>query len=268
MQYNEVGPKYFATMGIPLMSGREFNRTDDEAAALVAVVNETMAAKFWNGRNPIGERVQVKGRWRQVVGLAKDSKYQNVREARKPFFYVPLRQNFSRNAGLFIRTALSPETMAKVMAREVHVLDGNLALYEVITLQEQLDRSTSPQKVAVTLIGVLGGLALLLAGIGLYGVMSYTVWQSRRELGLRMALGASASSLLRLVMARGLALTGGGIVLGAVAAVGLTRLLGNVLYNVSPRDPLAFGQAFAVMISVSLAACLLPALRAARTDPI
>jgi predicted permease len=267
VQYNEVGPDYFETMGIPLLSGREFNRADDEKAALVAVVNETMAAKYWRGGNPIGERVQVKGRWMQVVGVAKDSKYQSVRETSKPFFYVPLRQNFSRGAGLYIRTPLSPEAMTKALTREVHALDGNLALFEVITLQEQLDRSTSPQMVAVTLVGVLGGLALLLAVIGLYGVMSYAVSQSTRELGLRMALGAGASNLLRLVMSRGLGLTAGGVALGAAAALGLTRLLGNLLYKVSPRDPLAFGSALAVMTIASLAACFLPAWRATRTDP-
>jgi predicted permease len=267
VEYNEVGPEYFATMGIPLMSGREFTRADDEKAALVAVVNETMAAKYWRGKNPIGERVQIKGRWMQLVGVAKDSKYQNVREAPKPFFYVPLRQNFSRGAGLFIRTPLSPGTMATALAREVHALDGNLALYEVITLQEQVDRSTSPQQVAVTLVGILGGLALLLAAIGLYGVMSYAVSQSTRELGLRMALGADASNLLRLVMWRGLALTAGGVVLGATVALGLTRLLGSLLYKVSPRDPLAFGSAFVVMVIAALAACFLPAWRATRTDP-
>src|SRR5712691_9372648 len=267
VQYNEVGPGYFTTVGIPLISGREFNRADDEKAALVAVVNETMAAKYWRGRNPIGERVQVKGRWMQVVGLAKDSKYQSVRETPKPFFYVPLRQNFSRGAGLHIRTRLSPETMAAALTREVHALDPDLALFEVISLQEQLDRSTSPQMVAVTLVGVLGGLALLLAAIGLYGVMSYAVSQSTRELGLRMALGAGTSNLLRLVMSRGLALTAGGVLLGAAAALALTRLLGNLLYNVSPRDPLAFGSAFVVMTIASLAACFLPAWRATRTDP-
>src|SRR6267378_42833 len=170
-QYNEVGPDYFRTMGIPLVSGREFTRADDEKAALVAVVNETMAAHYWRDRNPIGERLQVKGRWMQVVGVAKDSKYQSVREAPMPFFYVSRRQNFSRGGSLHIRTPLSPETMATVLGREVHALDPDLALYEVITLQEQVDRSTSPQQVAVTLVGVLGGLALLLAAIGLYGVM-------------------------------------------------------------------------------------------------
>jgi macrolide transport system ATP-binding/permease protein len=267
VQYNEVGPDYFGTMGIPLVSGREFTRADDEKAALVAVVNEKMAAQYWRGRNPIGERVQIKGRWMQVVGVARDSKYESVRETPKPFFYVPLRQNFARGAGLYIRTPLSPETMATALAREVHALDGNLALYEVITLQEQVDRSTSPQMVAVTLVGVLSGLALLLAAIGLYGVMSYAVSQSTRELGLRMALGADATDLLRLVFSRGLALTAGGVALGAAVALGMTRLLGNLLYKVSPRDPLAFGSALAVMAIASLAACFLPAWRAARTDP-
>jgi ABC-type antimicrobial peptide transport system permease subunit len=203
----------------------------------------------------------------QVVGVAKDSKYESVRERLKPFFYVPLRQNFSRGADLFIRTPLSPETVATALAREVHTLDPGLALYEVITLQEQVDRSTSPQMVAVTLVGVLGGLALLLAAIGLYGVMSYAVSQSTRELGLRMALGAGASNLLRLVMSRGLALTAGGVLLGAAAALALTRLLGNLLYKVSPRDPLAFGSALVVMAVTALAACFLPAWRATRTDP-
>jgi predicted permease len=267
VEYNEVGPKYFETMGIPLMSGREFTRADDEKAALVAVVNETMGAKYWRSKNPIGERVRVKGRWIEVVGVAKDSKYQSVRESPKPFFYVPLRQNFSPGASLYIRTPLSPERMATALAREVHVLDANLALYEVITLQEQVDRSTSPQQVAVTLLGVLSGLALLLATIGLYGVMSYAVSESSRELGLRMALGAGASNLLRLVLSRGLALTAGGVALGAAVALGLTRLLGNLLYQVSPRDPLAFGSAFVVMTMAALAACFLPAWRAMRTDP-
>jgi len=267
VEYNEVGPDYFATMGIPLVSGREFTRADDERTAPVAVVNETMAAQYWHGRDSLGERVQVKGRWMQIVGVAKDSKYQSVRETPKPFFYVPRRQNFSVGAGLYIRTPLSPETMAAALAREVHAIDANLAPYEVITLQEQVDRSTSPQQVAVTLVGILGGLALLLAAIGLYGVMSYAVSQSTRELGLRMALGAGASSLLRLVMSRGLALTAGGVALGAAAALGLTRLLGNLLYKVSPRDPLAFGSAFVVMTIASLAACFLPAWRATRTDP-
>jgi predicted permease len=267
VEYNEVGPNYFATMGIPLAAGREFTRADDEKTALVAVVNETMAQRYWNGRNPVGQRLQLKGRWMQVIGIAKDSKYSSVREKPTPFFFVPLRQN-SLVGILNIRTALAPQTMAKALAREMHALDPNIAPSELITMQEQLERSTSPQMVAVTLVGVLGGLALLLAAIGLYGVMSYTVSQSTRELGLRMALGAHTSGLFRLVISRGLALTFGGIFLGAALAVGLTRLLGYLLYKVSPHDPMAFASAFFVLTIVSLVACFLPAWRATRVDPI
>jgi ABC-type antimicrobial peptide transport system permease subunit len=158
--------------------------------------------------------------------------------------------------------------MAAALAREVHALDANLAPYEMITLQEQVDRSTSPQQVAVTLVGILGALALLLAIIGLYGVMSYAVSESTRELGLRMALGAGASNILRLVMSRGLALTVSGLLLGTAVALGLTKLLGNLLYKVSPRDPLAFGSAFVVLTFASLAACFFPAWRATRIDPV
>jgi ABC-type antimicrobial peptide transport system permease subunit len=146
-------------------------------------------------------------------------------------------------------------------------LDPNLALYETITLREQVNRASSPQLVAVTLVSTLGGLALLLAAVGLYGVMAYSVAQSKRELGLRMALGADAANLLRLVLSRGLRLTAGGVLFGAAAALALTRLLGQLLYKVSPHDPLVFGSAFAVMITTAISACLLPAWRASRTDP-
>ncbi|HMD40968.1 MAG TPA: ABC transporter permease [Candidatus Acidoferrum sp.] len=268
VEFNRVGPGYLATLGIPLVAGREFTRSDDESAAQVAIVNETMASQFWRGQNPVGQRIQVTGQWLTVVGLARDSKYRSVREQPKPFFYVALRQNPSVSGALIIRTPLSPETMAKAISSEVRALDGSLALYEVITLQEQLDRSTSAQLVAVTLVGVLSALALLLAAIGLYGVMAYTVSQSTRELGLRMALGAGAPELLRLVMTRGMALTAGGVILGGAVALGLTRLIGNYLFQVSPRDPLAFGSAFAVMALAGLAACILPAWRAARIDPM
>ena len=267
VEYLEVGPAYFSTIGIPLVSGREFTRADSETAAPVAIVNETMAAQYWRGKDPVGDRVQVKGQWRQVVGVARDSKYRSIRETATPFFYVPLGQNSSAQAILNIRTRLGPEKMAAALAREVQALNANLAPSELITLQEVVDRSTSRQQVAVTLVGVLGGLALVLATIGLYGVMSYVVSQGNRELGLRMALGASASDLLRLVMSQGLALTAGGVVLGAAAALGVTRLLGDMLYKVSPRDPLAFGSACVVLTIASLAACFLPAWRATRTDP-
>jgi predicted permease len=267
VDYNEVGPTYFATMGIPLISGREFTRADIETAPPVAVVNEAMVAQYWRGHDPVGQRLQVKGRWMQVVGVARMSKYRSMVETSKPFFYVPLRQG-PLGQSLHIRTALAPGAMARALVREIHALDANLAPAEIITMREQVDRTTAVQRIATMMLTVFGGLALILAAIGLYGVMSYTVSQSTRELGLRMALGANASDLLRLVMSQGLTLTAGGIVLGAAAALGLTRLMGNLLYQVSPRDPLAFASAFLVMAIASLAACFLPAWRATRTDPV
>jgi predicted permease len=266
-EFNEVGPAYFATMGIPLVAGREFTQADNESGPPVAVVNEVMAAQFWRGRDPVGSRVQVKGRWLQVVGVAKMSKYRNLTEIARPFFYVPMRQS-SMGVNIQIRAQLSPETMRKVLVREIHAIDENLAPGELIPMQEHVDRTTAAQRIAVSMLGVFGGLALLLAAIGLYGVMSYTVSQSTRELGLRMALGASVPNLLRLVMSQGLALTAIGIVFGTVAALAMAKLIANLLYKVSPRDPLAFGVALLVMIFAASAACFLPAWRATQTDPV
>ena len=267
VDYNQVGPGYFGTLGIPLLSGREFTRTDDENAPLVAIVNRTMVARYWAGQDPIGRRLQVKGQWARVVGVAADSEYESLRETPKPFFYVPLRQDFVRGPVLHIRTRQPLTSMLATLIREVHALDENLALYEMVTLQEQVNRSTSPQLVAVTLVSILGGLALALAAVGLYGVMSYAVAQSSRELGLRMALGARSDNLLRLVLSRGLRLTSAGVLFGAGVAFAMTRLLGRLLYNVSPHDPVPFGSALVVMTVTAISACLLPAWRAARTDP-
>ncbi len=267
VEYDEVGPSFLATMGIPLMSGREFTRADNETARLVAVVNETMMRQSWRGEDPVGKRLQMKGQWFQVVGVAKDSKYQSLLETVKPFFYVPMRQSIMRQ-GLEIRTSLPAAAMARALTREVKALDANLAPAEVITMREQVYRMNWSKRAAVTLLMIFGGIALWLAGIGLYGVVSYNVSQSTRELGLRIALGADASDLMRLVISYGFALTACGVVLGGAAALGLTRLLGYLLYNVSPRDPLTFGSALAVMTIASLLACLLPAWRAMRTDPV
>lgn len=267
VEYNQVSPGYLATLGIPLLSGREFARSDDENAPLVAIVNRTMMMQYWHGQDPIGQRIQVKGKWARVIGMAADSKYESMAETPKPFLYVPLRQDFVRDPDLNIRTTESLQSTLAAVLREVHALDPNLALYEMITLQEQVNRATSSAQVAVTLVSTLGGLALLLAAVGLYGVMSYSVAQSTRELGLRMALGADAGNLLRLVISRGLRLTTGGVLFGTVAALALTRLLGQLLYNVSPRDPLVFGAALVTMTVITISACLLPAWRASRTDP-
>lgn len=265
--YNQVGEEYFATIGIPIVAGREFTRNDDENAPPVAIVNETMAAKYWPGKDAVGQRLKVKDKWMEVVGVAKNAKYRTKLEQPTPFFYVPVRQNFFVQNGFIIRTDQSASAMMNALAREIHALDPNLAPLDTISLREQVDRMSYTQRLAVALLAIFGGMALFLAAIGLYAVMSYSVSQGTRELGLRMALGADASNVLRLVISRGLRLTTAGIIIGAIAAFVLTRLMGNLLYKVSPRDPLAFGFAFVIMTTVALTACFLPAWRATRIDP-
>jgi predicted permease len=266
--YNEVTPGYFKTLGIPLIAGRDFTRADDESGAPVAIVDETMAAQYWPGSDPIDKRLQVKGRSMRVVGVAKNAKYRNLLETPQPFFYVPLRQHFTSQAVLFVRTVHSPESLAPTLAREMHALDLAVSPGELITMREQVRRTTASQRIAVTILSMFGGVALVLAAIGLYGVMSSSVSQSRRELAVRMALGARGSEVLRLVLSRGLLLTGAGMALGAAAAVGATRLMGYLLYGVSPHDPVTFGLALVITAVCGFCACALPAWHATRIDPL
>jgi ABC-type antimicrobial peptide transport system permease subunit len=204
----------------------------------------------------------------QIIGVAKNSNYHTKTETPIPFFYVPLRQNFRVQNALLIRTGETPGGMMNPLAREVHALDPNLAPLITDRLEDQIDLISYGQRLAVTLVALFGGMALFLAAIGLYAVVSYTVSQGTRELGLRMALGAGKKDLMRLVMSRGLLLTASGVAIGIFAAVVLTRFMSNMLYNVNPTDPLAFGTAFTVITIASLGASFLPAWRATRIDPI
>lgn len=267
VEYAEIGPAWLRTMGIRLPSGREFTRGDTANTTAVVVVNETMAVQYWPGQDPVGKRVQARGRWLEVVGVAKNSKYRSLIELAKPFFYVPMSQS-QLGQSLEIRSRFGPDAVAHALTREIQAMDPNLAPGEVITMREQVDRMSWPQRAAVTLLVAFSAIALLLAGIGLYGVMSYSVSQSRRELGLRMALGANGSDLLRLVIAQGIRLTIAGTMIGVGAAWLSTRLMGDLLYKVSPRDPSVFLSALVIMMIAGAAASLMPAWKALRTDPV
>ena len=266
--YIQIAEDYFATLQIPLISGREFTRNDNENAPPVAIINETMAAKYWPGKDALGQRLKVKDTWMQIVGIAKTTNYRTKIEKPLPFFYVPVWQNFFVQNTFLIRTRETPGAIMSAMAREIHALDPTLAPIAPYPIQEQVERISFAQRLAVTLVALFGGMALFLAAIGLYAVMSYSVSQSTRELGMRMALGAGARDILRLVLSRGLRLTIAGIVVGAVAAFVLTRLIGNLLYKVSPNDPIAYSVALVILIVVALFACLVPARRASRVDPV
>jgi macrolide transport system ATP-binding/permease protein len=267
-EYNMVGPEYLRTIGIPLMRGREFTRADNESSPLVAVVNEKMVAQYWHGKDPVGQRFQMDGKWVQVIGIARQAKYDALAEPAKPFFYVPLRQNSPVNASLNIRTSIGPAAIESQLVHEIHALDANLAPREIITMRTQVNRiELASKQFGVTLLGIFGVLAVLLAAVGLYGVMSYAVSQKTRELGMRMALGATTAHVLRLVLSRGFRLVALGILIGAGVTLELTRLIASLLFRVSPRDPVAFGSAALVMSVTALVALWVPAHRAAGIDP-
>ncbi|HEY2798710.1 MAG TPA: ABC transporter permease [Thermoanaerobaculia bacterium] len=267
-EYDEVSPGFFSTLGIPLLSGRDFALSDGDSSGPVAIVNEAMARRYWPRSDPLGGVFHLEGRTVRVVGVAKTTSYASLQEMPRPFYYVPLGQSLASIVALHVRTGMRPAAAVAMVKREVHALDPGLTPYRVVTMREQVDLKSDTQRMALTLIGVFGVLALVLATLGLYGVMSYSVSQSQRELGVRMALGAKASDLLRLVLRNGILITAGGLALGAAAALGSTRLLGNLLYGVGPRDPLVFAGALLVMAIAALLACLVPARRAARIDPV
>jgi predicted permease len=265
---NVVDPNYFRTMRIPIVEGRPFSWQDDEDAPLVAIINETMAKRYWVGRDAVGGRFRFWDEWCHVVGVAKDGKYLTLNEAPRPYFYVPLLQNYRENVTLHIRTAGDPNALATQVRDEVQALDANLALFDVTTLSENMQVALAFQRMAAVLLGVFGSLALILACVGIYGVMSFMVARRTQEIGIRVALGAGTRDVLRLVLRQGLTLAFLGGAVGLLAAWGVTRFLSGLLLGVSATDPVVFGLvAIVLAIAVGLANTL-PARRASRVDPL
>lgn len=270
-EYNLVSPDYFKAMGIPILSGREFTRNDTAATYPAVVVTQKLVDKYWHGVDPVGKRIQVKDKWMQVIGVAKDSKYHNVSEPTTNFIYLTVAQNPVTNMSLVLRTSRDAASLVPALTREIHTLDPGLGLSEVITMRKYINQETlATQQVVVALLSIFGGIALLMAAVGLYGVMSYSVSQSKRDLGLRMALGANAPHLFRIVMSSGLIVTIGGMVAGCIVAASLTHWIDikTLLYHVNPRDPLAFAVASVGLTIIAVIACFLPAWRASRTNPV
>jgi predicted permease len=270
-----VEREYFRAMGVPLVAGRGFDERDDEKSPRVVVVNETLARRFFPGRDPareaLGKRIGFSGDngpWSEIVGVAKDGKYWTIGEAPQPFVYSPLAQSYSPTVTLVARTEGDSRPLASALNAEVRALDPTLPLFDVKTLEEHMGVSLFPARVAAVLLGGFGLLALLLAGIGVYGVVSYAAAQRTREIGIRMALGAQARDVLRLVAGRGMLLVAAGVALGLAGALALTRFMEGLLYGVSATDPLTFALVVAVLLLVALAACLVPARRATKVDPM
>jgi putative ABC transport system permease protein len=271
---NTVGPRYFETMGIPIIAGREFNRQDREGAPLVVVINEMMARRFWSGpQSALGRRLRFPGRdnsftpYYEVVGVAKDSKYGSPGEEPKSYFYLSTLQNYRRSWTLHVRTMGEPGHLRSAVRDSILALDKGL-LVEVSAMRENLVTAFLPARVAAALLGLFGLLGLSLAVVGIYGVISYAASQRTGEIGLRMALGARARDILRLVIGQGLKLTLIGAGLGGAVALGLTRFLSSLLVGVSATDPLTFLAVPLLLTFVALAACWIPAWRATKVDPM
>jgi predicted permease len=270
VQVNSVSPGYLDAMGIPLRRGRDFIDTDEEGTPRVVIVNETMAARFWPGQDGIGKRFKFFGDddFTTVIGIARDAKYNTVAEDRTPFIYQPLRQNYSPAAVLHVRAA-GAAGLAAAVRREVQQLDPTLSVFDIRTLEDQVSDSLGPLRINVILLSIFGLLALVLASVGLYGVASYSVTQRTREIGVRMALGAQSSTVLRLVLLRGLLLVAVGLATGIAVAFVLSVLIpADLLTNVGARDPLTFAATSALLGGVALIASFIPAWRATRIDPL
>ena len=273
VDFNSIAPRYFETMSMPLATGRDFNWQDNADSALVVIVNETLARRLWRDEDPIGKRLAAVGSraanpLMEVVGVARDAKYRTLFESPRAQMFLPLLQNYHSEAALQVRATGNPSQLIATVQREVGSLDKNLPVFRVKTMSEQLDSSLTPQLLAARLIGALGGLALLLAAIGIYGVMSYAVAQRTHEIGVRMALGAQAGDVLKLVVAKGMRLTLIGVGIGLVVAYALTRAIESFLYGVSSTDPLTFALVSLLLAGVALGACLAPARRAVKVDPM
>ena len=271
VQVNPVSPGYFETMGIPLARGRDFTEADAPGTPLVVVVNETMAERFWPGKDPIGRRFKFFGDtdFTTVIGVARNAKYNGVVEDPTPFIYQPLRQNYNPAATLHVRTDADAASLAAAVRREVQALDPTLSVFNVRTLEDQVAESLAPLRTNVILLTTFGALALLLASIGLYGVASYAVAQRTREIGVRMALGARPSAVLGLVLGRSLALVAVGLALGLAGAIALSAVVpAELLATVSPRDPTTFAATAFLLAAVALLATYVPARRATKIDPL
>ena len=270
VQVNSVSAGYLDAMGIPLRRGRDFMDTDEEGTPKVVIVNETLAARFWPGGDGLGKRFKFFGDddFTTVIGIARDSKYNAVAEDPTPFIYQPLRQNYSPAAVLHVR-ATGAAGLAAAVRREVQQLDPTLSVFDIRTLEDQVTDSLGPLRINVILLSIFGLLALVLASVGLYGVASYSVTQRTREIGVRMALGAQSSTVLRLVLVRGLLLVAVGLATGIAVAFVLSVLIpADLLTNVGARDPLTFAATSALLGGVALIASFIPAWRATRIDPL
>jgi len=265
-----VSPGYFQTLEIPLLHGRDFLPTDRADSPLVAIVDETLARRYWADGDAVGKRIRYawSDQWMMIVGVAAGIKNRNLRETIEPHLYYPYTQDNSRQMYLAVRTVGEPTAITSAIRGEIRALDADLPVWGVQPLAEAVGQTLNNQRLTNTLLTLFALLSVLLAAIGIYGVMSLYVSNRTNEFGIRLALGAQPAVLLRSVLRQGLALTLGGVIAGTVLAAALTRMLASLLFEVSATDPWVFFSVPLLLVAVALLACYIPARRAMRVDPL
>ena len=271
--FNPVSPQYFVTLGMHILEGRVFTDADSAASPSVAVINQTMAARLWPHRDPIGQRFSYKspsGPFVTVVGLVRDARTTGLLDVPGMYFYVPETQNYRSIHVLQVRTFVPPESLAASVNALVRTLDPSMPMYEVMTMGQAMQGANGYFlfKMGAALTGVLGGLGLLLAVVGVYGVVSFTAGRRRHEIGIRMALGAQRGSVFGLVIRQAATLVCAGVGIGLVAALACTRILGSLLVGVSSYDPVTYAGVAVLLLAAALLACYIPARRAMKVDPM
>jgi putative ABC transport system permease protein len=271
-QTRYISPDSFKAIGIPLKEGRAFNERDREGSPQVVVISEAMARRFWPGQNPIGQRLTAsfhdKLGPREIVGVVGDVKSNGLDDDAAATMYLPFRQAPRPWITFVARTTGDPQNFVQPISKAIYAVDKEQAITSVRTMEQVLTESLAGRRFNMTLLITFSALALMLAAVGVYGVMSYSVMLRKRELGIRMALGARAVDVLRLVLGQGLALTLIGVGVGMAGAYALTRLMSSLLYGVSATDFLTFGSVSCVIVVVGLLASFLPARRATKVDPL
>jgi len=264
-----ISPRYFSTLRLPLVAGRDFTEADDSNSSKVAIVNETFARRFWPGKDPIGRQFRTGGVSRTIVGVAKAGKYNQLNESPWCFFYLPYLQEVpDLDLSLCVRTSGDPSAFSGMMRQAIHEIDPGVELLRPVPLSAHSGMVLFPQRMASSLLLLLGSVALMLAAMGVYAVLAYAVGQRTQEFGVRIAMGASSSDVLRLVIGRGMLLAAVGAAVGIAVSLGATRLMSGFLYGVSPVDPVTLVGVPLVLGLVALLACYLPARRATKVDPI
>jgi putative ABC transport system permease protein len=259
-------------MRVPLLRGRAFTESDNQTAPPVVIVNQTMADKFWQHQDPVGKRFSLKtatglAKTMQIVGVAGNGKYVLISEDPTPFFYVPLAQNYTSVRALLVRSSVPPVGLLTPLQVEIHKLAPDLPVTEAKTMKQSMSDELLEYRLGAGVAAAMGAIGLILAVIGIYGIVSFSTAQRTREIGIRMALGGSARDVMRLILQQGVRMVAIGLAVGLLAALGITRVMTGLLIGVNPSDPLTYATVAIVLSAVALLACWLPARRATRVDP-